>query len=125
MLYGLCNWCGKQINSFNVSSGDCFCSATCKNYYTLELYIINIMQLEYDHSSIMEINQDWHILFDFLFKSDLCLYAHRRDDIAIELAWLYQIYLWNINGNLFSINSTTALQHLSNFLYFLRNTHYD
>ena len=70
----------------------------------------------------LKIGDEWNDLFVFLFKSDVCLYAHRRDDIDFELGWLYEVYISTLKNNLNHIESSIASEHLFNFLYFLRTT---
>lgn len=120
-FYEECYWCGKKSSSFEDSSETLFCSTKCKDYYSFYQHIMNIIQLKNIDGFEMKIDQEWHTLFHFLFESNLCLYDHRRDDIGFELGWLYQIYLLNLNNNFNSIKSSSALEHLSNLLYFLRN----
>ncbi|CAF1217950.1 unnamed protein product [Rotaria sordida] len=66
------------------------------------------------------IGNNWNNFFDFLFKTKLCLYAHRRDEIGMEISWLYALYLWYTKNEMKSIKTSIIMEHLCNLLHFLQ-----
>ncbi|CAF3397178.1 unnamed protein product [Rotaria socialis] len=117
-----CNWCAKNIDSIVTTSNELFCCSTCKEYYNLDIHIMHVLDIAIVNGREMKIDKAWNRLFNLLFKSSLCLYAHHRDDIGIELGWLYEIYMLSTKNNLNSIRTSIVIEHLNNFLYFLRHT---
>jgi len=119
--YETCKWCKKEVDSFVVKSTEGFCSLRCKNYQTMEVLIIDVIECANICTSEMTIGKEWTKLFNFLFHSNICLYAHRQDDIGFHLGWLYQIHMSSIDNNVFTIESSVVQEHLYDLLFFFAN----
>jgi len=73
----------------------------------------------------MYADKEWKNLFDFISKSNLSMYNHRRDDIGLEISWLYEYQNLSIQNDFETINSATVCEHFRNLLYFLDITKND
>jgi len=89
---------------------------------SLEVLVIDIIECANISNSEMIIGKEWNDLFNFLFHSNICLYAHRRDDIGFHIGWLYQIYMSSIDNSLFVVESSVVREHLYDLLFFLQTT---
>jgi hypothetical protein len=95
-----------------------FCDSKCKDYYHLDLCILNVIKITNPNILEMKMDEEWNTLFDFVFNSKLCLYLHRRDEIGIEIAWLYEIYCTYKINKLNFIKNLITIEHLSNLHFF-------
>ncbi|CAF3099911.1 unnamed protein product [Rotaria socialis] len=84
--YKICSWCAKMVDCFMYKFEELFCDSKCKDYYHLDLCILNVIKITNPNILEMKMDEEWNTLFDFVFSSKLCLYLHRRDEIGIEIA---------------------------------------
>ncbi len=124
-LFTTCEWCSKKLNSSVTTHEESYCSLKCQDYHILYKTIKRLLSIAIVNIFEMYVDKEWKNLFDFISKSNLSMYNHRRDDIGLEISWLYEYQNLSIQNDFETINSVTVCEHFRNLLYFLDLTKND
>jgi len=118
-LFTTCEWCLEKLDSSIKNSQQLYCSSECQHYHKLHTILSRVLAVASVNVSKIFIDKEWKNLFDLIYKNNICMYRHRRDDIGFEISWLTEFHKSSMQSYLGTAEGLKICEHLEALHYFL------